>query len=79
MLFRSVSVVTLLALSLSAVSAQETGADNPRNRLKRSFERKAPKVGSRVPDVTLFDSKGKPVPLRSLKEHYTVLVFGCLT
>ena len=37
------------------------------------------KIGSPLPDVTMFDSDGNEVPLTSLKGNYTVLVFGCLT
>ncbi len=36
-------------------------------------------VGSALPDVTVFDSKGKELQIASLKGDYTVLVFGCLT
>ncbi len=37
------------------------------------------KVGSPLPDVTVYDSKGKELKITSLKGKYTVLVFGCLT
>ncbi len=62
-----------------AAVGQPPAAQRPAARLQRTFERNAPAVGDPLPDVTLFDSKGRPVRLRSLKEHYTVLVFGCLT
>ena len=40
----------------------------------------APKIGERVPDLTIFDERGNPVNLREVaREHYTVLVLGCLT
>ena len=40
----------------------------------------APKIGGPVPDLTLVDANGGPVNLRKItREHYTVLVLGCLT
>jgi peroxiredoxin len=47
--------------------------------LNSSFERSAPKVGELLPDIKALDADGKPLELRSLKGHYSVLVFGCLT
>jgi len=38
-----------------------------------------PKVGEPLPDLTVFDAQGNEFKLSSLKQHYTVLVFGCLT
>ena len=48
-------------------------------RLQQKFKRLAPRVGDRLPDVTVYDAAGKPVRLRALKDQYTVLIFGCLT
>lgn len=50
-----------------------------RGGLNSSFERSAPKVGELLPDIKALDADGKPLELRSLKGHYSVLVFGCLT
>lgn len=38
-----------------------------------------PSVGSTIPNVDLFDEQGKPFSTASLRGHYSVLVFGCLT
>lgn len=39
-----------------------------------------PGVGEQLPDVGLVDRDGNPVNLREMaREHYTVLVLGCLT
>jgi hypothetical protein len=38
-----------------------------------------PAVGSTLPDVTVFDSEGHEFSTKTLREHYSVLVFGCLT
>ncbi len=43
------------------------------------FDRAAPQIGDPLPDVKGFDAGGKEFNLRSLKGHYTVLTFGCLT
>ncbi len=39
-----------------------------------------PKVGERVPDVTIVDDQGRPVSVRELAQgQYTVMTLGCLT
>ena len=39
-----------------------------------------PKVGERVPDVTIVDDQGRPVSIRELAPgQYTVMTLGCLT
>lgn len=63
--------ILVLALAASA-SAQRPG------RRPSAFDQ-ATKVGEMIPDVSGFDASGKPLNLRDLKGHYTVLVFGCLT
>jgi len=37
------------------------------------------KVGSPMPETTVFDEEGKPFKTASLKGKYSVVVFGCLT
>lgn len=36
-------------------------------------------IGTPLPDVTVYDASGNPFNLSRMKEHYSVLVFGCLT
>ncbi len=43
------------------------------------FDRAAPQIGDPLPDAAGLDADGKEFKLRSLKGHYTVLTFGCLT
>ena len=50
-----------------------------RSRASSGFGRSAPKIGDSLPEVSAFDAEGKEFNLSSLKGHYTVLVFGCLT
>ena len=38
-----------------------------------------PERGTKLPTVDVFDEQGKPFSTAQLREHYTVLVFGCLT
>ena len=52
---------------------------SPAQRVTRQFEKAAPKIGQRLPDVTAYDAEGKPWKLTGLRGHYAVLVFGCLT
>lgn len=37
------------------------------------------KVGSPMPEVSVFDEEGKAFETASLKGKYSVVVFGCLT
>ena len=39
-----------------------------------------PKIGARVPDLTIVDDQGNPANLRDItRGHYTVMTLGCLT
>ena len=38
-----------------------------------------PKAGTQLPRVQVYDDQGRPFSTDSLKENYSVLVFGCLT
>ena len=67
-----VSGLLLMAAFPGAIQAQRRG-NNP------EFERNSPAVGERLPDITVFDANGDEFPLRSIKDHYSVVVFGCLT
>ncbi len=60
-------------------SKPEPANDSPRRSMQRRFDRSTPAVGSPLPDVTAFDADGNPFHLGSLKGHYSVIVFGCLT
>ena len=73
-----------LLLAISGLLQQRTMAQPPspqsmRARLQQRFDATSPDIGKPLPDLTIYDADGKPFPLRKLKDHYTVLVFGCLT
>jgi cytochrome oxidase Cu insertion factor (SCO1/SenC/PrrC family) len=44
-----------------------------------AFEKASPRVGELLPEVSVWDGDGKPFSTRTLRGHYSVLVFGCLT
>ena len=44
-----------------------------------NFEKQAPKIGSKLPELKVFDENGMNFNTSSLIGNYTVLVFGCLT
>lgn len=46
---------------------------------EEEFVRQAPAVGDPLPEVTVYDSQGNEITTSSLRGHYTVLTFGCLT
>jgi cytochrome oxidase Cu insertion factor (SCO1/SenC/PrrC family) len=67
-----VAVLAMLPFSDSA-SAQR------RKVSEEEFVRQAPAVGDPLPEVTVYDSQGNEFTTSSLRGHYTVLTFGCLT
>jgi cytochrome oxidase Cu insertion factor (SCO1/SenC/PrrC family) len=71
----------LLAASLLVLVAPESAlAQREKRKMsEEEFARAKPAVGKVVPDVTVYDSAGKEVKTSSLRGHYTVLTFGCLT
>lgn len=74
----NVTVVLALVAAPSLGNAQQErrgpSGDIP------SFIEMGPKVGDRLPDLTIFDDMGMPVNIREItKESYSVLVLGCLT
>ena len=82
-MLRSVCCVLAVAGTLIGrmppADAQPGPAGSPQRALEGTFSRTAPEPGDPLPDITLLDAEGRPFHLRSLKENYTVLVFGCLT
>jgi hypothetical protein len=82
LLWVSLSIIALI--SAGSTSAQRRGGEgfrgDPREAGTRRFESVAPQVGEFLPDVVIHDRTGKPLRLRELtRDHYTVLVLGCLT
>jgi len=72
---RRLFVVLVLAISVSLTgpALAQTGPD-------RRFETSAPAIGEPMPNLAVYDASGKELRLRELlRDHYTVLVLGCLT
>lgn len=46
---------------------------------EEDFVKEKPAVGDPFPDLVVYDPDGKEVKTASLRGHYTVLTFGCLT
>lgn len=64
--------ICLIQMVCGSLQAQRRG-NNP------EFERNSPAVGQLLPDITVYDASGNEFALRSIKENYSVIVFGCLT
>jgi cytochrome oxidase Cu insertion factor (SCO1/SenC/PrrC family) len=64
--------VLATALLAGPVSAQG-GKEDP------EWVKQSPTVGDPLPDLTVYTADGKEFKTSSLRGHYTVLDFGCLT
>ncbi len=74
-------VVALTWVGVLGLLAQRPGfpSEGFRRGMLDRFEEVSPQIGEKLPDVELFDAKGQPRRLSSLKGSYTVLILGCLT
>ena len=73
---RAISASTFtLVLGMAAASAQDTIPDKQES----TMTDRLPKVGTVIPDLEIYDEAGKPFSTGQFKDHYTVLIFGCLT
>jgi cytochrome oxidase Cu insertion factor (SCO1/SenC/PrrC family) len=68
----------LLAASFLALAGPPS-AQAQKMRSDEDFVKAKPTLGDTIPEVTVYDSAGKSVKTSTLRGHYTVLVFGCLT
>jgi cytochrome oxidase Cu insertion factor (SCO1/SenC/PrrC family) len=67
----------MLALLPSIAESQPKQKDKQKR--EEDFSKAQPAIGDPLPDLTVYDPAGKEVKTSSLKGHFTVLVFGCLT
>ena len=66
-------------VAASSLSHAQRGPGGPSGDMPK-FIADGPKVGERLPDVTIVDDMGTPVNIRDItKGSYSVLVLGCLT
>ena len=80
--FRAETVVLSLACASSMVLAQNGPGPgrSASGMFDQRFEEAAPAIGEPMPDLTVYDAEGEALRLRELlRDHYTVLVLGCLT
>ncbi len=68
---------SLLCLLLVLAALPSLRAQRPKD--GETFVCAKPTIGDKLPDLTVYDPSGKEIKLSSLKGHYTVLTFGCLT
>lgn len=73
--FRTLVAVGSLAFLVAGPASGQPG----RSGSNRGPGGSLPEVGSMLPEVKLYDEHGKEFSTASLREHYSVLVFGCLT
>jgi cytochrome oxidase Cu insertion factor (SCO1/SenC/PrrC family) len=74
------SILLSATFLLALVGPPPAPAPAPRRMMsEEDFVKMKPTLGDTIPDLTVYDSAGKEVKTSSLRGHYTVLVFGCLT
>ena len=70
--------ITIFLLMICVLQSVVLGQD--RGRRRGGGGENMPKVGSLIPDISVFDAEGRSFDLREkLKGRHTVIVFGCLT
>ena len=74
----ALSLLILLPWNRHA-TAQQRSSFSGRQAMQQRFDRAAPELGSAFPDLRAYDDEGKEFAFNTLRGHYTVLVFGCLT
>jgi hypothetical protein len=83
------AVVLGIGLAAAAAQAEKPGTqEEPQEKtmsfglqaLQERFEAAAPDVGEQIPDLSVYTGSGEKVRFRDLvRDHYSVVVFGCLT
>lgn len=66
-------LVLAVLLGSTANAVAQGGREDPK------WVQEKPTLGDPFPELTVFTSDGKEFKTSSLKGHYTVLAFGCLT
>jgi cytochrome oxidase Cu insertion factor (SCO1/SenC/PrrC family) len=68
------SVLALFASLTKQVQSQEQ-----KEKDEAAFVAQTPTIGDTLPSLSVYDHTGKTFTTDSLRGHYTVLTFGCLT
>ena len=72
-------VITLSTVICLAHCATAPGQSDMPDKSEPPLAAYLPAVGKTVKANELYDASGIPFPAAEFKDHYTVLVFGCLT
>ena len=73
------ATVVLAFVAAPTLANAQRAMGGPTGDIPRFLEL-GPKVGEKLPDLTIFDDMGNPVDIREItKDNYSVLVLGCLT
>ena len=73
------TTIVLAMVAAPSLSQAQRAPGGPSGDIPK-FIADGPKVGERLPDVTIVDDMGTPVNIRDItKGSYSVLVLGCLT
>lgn len=64
---------SVLLLGVVGTAMAQPGRDDP------DFVKRKPTLGDPLPELTVYSADGKEFKTSSLRGHYTVLAFGCLT
>ncbi len=70
---------TLILFAVLLLAAQTDVSAQRLQEREKEFMTTPPLVGEVMPSVEIFSADGKPFNTDSLRGHYTVLTFGCLT
>ena len=70
-------VLCLIEIALTQIRVIDHSASS--RSVIKNFEKQAPKIGAKLPELKIFDENGITFNTNSLRGNYTVLVFGCLT
>lgn len=72
------SIIPVLAITFMFPPSADAQRRNLKSR-EVEFMKTPPLIGDPLPEVEVFDLDGKPFSTASMKGHYSVLTFGCLT
>ena len=75
-------ILTRLMLAVAIAALPATAVAQGQKSQKKSeedFVKAKPAIGDVLPDLTVYSPDGKEVKTSSLRGHYVVLTFGCLT
>ena len=71
--------IILLVAVLLGLAQAPPGARGQAKKSEEEFAKEKPTLGDEIPARTVYAPDGKEVKTSSLRGHYTVLTFGCLT